>query len=129
MINRNVTCSVEFLNKSLCRENFVPTYNLNDIIIFQISTIFWWDNFDRNVETALGSGSVHTTAGVAFQEEGDCSKIRNEEIGIPKSNRKSIQLTKETDSACATIKSPSFAGLSINEENTGADIKCALNIW
>ena len=125
MINRNIACSVEFLNKSLCRENFVPAYNLNDIIIF----LGFNYNFDRNVETASGSGSVYTTPGVAFQGEGDGSKIRNEEIGIHKSNRRSIQLTKETDSACATIKSPSFAGLSINEENTGADIKCALNIW
>ena len=83
----------------------------------------------HQLSTSTSSSSVHTTPGVAFRGEGDGSKIRNEEIGIPKSNRRSIQLTKETDSACATIKSPSFAGLSINEENIGADIKRALNIW
>lgn len=53
--------------------------------------MFWWDNFDWNVQIASGSGSIHTIPGVAFQEEGVGTTVRNEEIGIPKSKRRFIQ--------------------------------------
>jgi hypothetical protein len=35
----------------------------------QVTTTFWWDNFDRNIETASGAGSIHNTPGIVFQQE------------------------------------------------------------
>ena len=78
---------------------------------------------------------MHTTPGNAFQEEGYGSAMRSEEVSIPKSNRRSIKLTKETDNAHATIQPkkepPSFAGMGINEEEHGADKLCSnvLVMW
>ena len=39
----------------------------------KVSTTFWWDNFDRNIETASGPGSIHNTPGAMFQEESACT--------------------------------------------------------
>ena len=56
-----------------------------NFVLFQVSTIFWWDNFDRNIETALGAGSIHTKPGIAFQEDSATTVMRQEDISIPKS--------------------------------------------
>ena len=64
---------------------------------FQVSTIFWWDNYDKNTETNAGGGSIHVTPGIAFQEVGEGS-IPNYEIrSIPKSNRRSLTLKELED--------------------------------
>ena len=55
-------------------------------------TTFWWDNFDRNIETASGAGSIHNTTGIMFQEESACTVNRNENVSIPKSKRRSVRL-------------------------------------
>ena len=39
-------------------------------------TTFWWDNFDRNIETASGAGSSHNKPGIMFQEESVCTVMR-----------------------------------------------------
>ena len=33
------------------------------------SKIFWWDNFDRFVDTGTGGESIHNTPGTASQDE------------------------------------------------------------
>ena len=66
-------------------------------ISLQVSTIFWWDNFDRNIETMSGAGSIHNTPGIAFQEVSDGSIRRNEDVSIPKSKRRSIKIIDEPD--------------------------------
>ena len=58
--------------------------------------IFWWDNFDRNVETASGAGSIHNTPGIAFQEHSPAAVMRQEDITFPISKRRSIQLSTGT---------------------------------
>ena len=58
----------------------------------KVLTTFWWDNFDRNIETASGAGSIHNTPGIMFQEESACTFNRNENVSIPKSKRRSIRL-------------------------------------
>ena len=63
--------------------------------LFQVSTVFWWDNFDRNIETTSGAGSIHTTPGIAFQEDSAAVVVRQEEISIPKSKRRSIEISGE----------------------------------
>ena len=58
----------------------------------KVLTISWWDNFDRNIETASGAGSIHNTPGIMFQEESACTVNRNENVSIPKSKRRSVRL-------------------------------------
>ena len=55
-------------------------------------TIFWWDNFNRNIETASGSESIHNTPGIAFQEVSSQAVNREENISIPMLKRRSISL-------------------------------------
>jgi hypothetical protein len=69
-----------------------------------VSTIFWWDNFDRSIETASGSGSIHNTPGVAFQEVSSQAVNREENISIPMSKRRSISL----------INKPKATGVKVN---------------
>ena len=49
----------------------------------KVLTTFWWDNFDRNIETASGAGSIHNTPGIMFQEESACTANRNEMLAFP----------------------------------------------
>ena len=54
----------EFLS---CKEISLPLQPKTSTSVAPI--IFWWDNFDRFVDTGSGGGSVHNTPGVAFQEK------------------------------------------------------------
>ena len=69
-----------------------------------MSTIFWWHNFDRNIETASGSGSIHNTPGIAFQEVSSQAVNREENISIPMSKRRSISL----------VDKPKATGVKVN---------------
>ena len=54
----------------------------------KVLTYFWWDNFDIKKDNA--QGSLHTTHGVAYQEESvNCMKVITETV-IPKSKRRSV---------------------------------------
>ena len=54
----------------------------------KVLTYFWWYNFDIKKDNA--KGSLHTTHGVAYQEEsGNCIKVNTETV-IPKSKRRSV---------------------------------------
>lgn len=55
-------------------------------LFFKVSTIFWWDNFDRNIETASGAGSIYNTPGAVFQENSAAAVMRLEDITIPLQN-------------------------------------------
>lgn len=102
---------------------------------FQVSKIFWWDNFDRNVETTTGAGSVHTTPGVAFQEESSEAILRNEDVSIEKSKRRSIHLPPPVaaprQKINPKIEPPSFAGMTMVEARTEVAAVCLklLTLW
>ena len=64
-------------------------------LFFKVSTIFWCDNFDRNVETAFGAGSIHNTPGIAFQEHSAAAVMRQEDITIFKSKKRSIVVSSD----------------------------------
>ena len=51
--------------------------------------IFWWDNFDRFVDTGTGAGSIHNTPAIAFQEE-TCDTVKRQDITIKRSKRTSL---------------------------------------
>ena len=52
-------------------------------------TIFWWDNFDRFIDTGTGGGSIHNTPGIAFQEQ-SADTLRRQESSINRSKRTSL---------------------------------------
>ncbi|CAB3984611.1 Hypothetical predicted protein [Paramuricea clavata] len=101
----------------------------------KVSTIFWWDNFDRNVETASGAGSIHNTPGIAFQEHSDAAVMRQDDISIPRSKRRSIQLPKETVDKRVAVnpkaEPPSLAKIQSRPAPTSAQMYCSklLQIW
>ena len=53
-------------------------------------TVFWWDNFDQNVDIEAGGGSIHNTPGVAFQEKTEPTKLCQLEQEMAKTNRRSL---------------------------------------
>ena len=73
---------------------------------------FWWDNFDRNIETVSGAGSIHNTPGIVFQEQSKSTITCDTNVSIPKSKRRSIT-TQEEYHHSTTInpkaEPPSFA--------------------
>lgn len=105
-----------------------------NIFVFQVPTIFWWDNFDRNVETTSESGSLHTTPGIAFQEVDGCT-MRSENVSLPESKRRSIELPDETNTAQATVHPkkdpPLFSEVNIKDGDPDADKMCSqlLIMW
>ena len=78
----------------------------------KVTTTFWWDNFDRNIETASGAGSIHNTPGIVFQEQSKSTITRDTNVSIPNSKRRSIT-TQEEYHHSTTInpkaEPPSFA--------------------
>ena len=56
---------------------------LPDGWVTKVPTVFWWDNFDRNIETTTGAGSIHNTPGVVFQEKTEHCIERNEDVNLP----------------------------------------------
>ena len=63
-------------------------------------------------ETASGAGSIHNTPGIAFQEDSAAAVMRQEDISVPKSKRRSIQLPRDNLSKRVAVNSkaepPSF---------------------
>ena len=104
-------------------------------LLFKVSTIFWWDNFDRNIETVSGAGSVHNTPGVVFQENSAAAVMRHEDVSIPRSKRRYIQLSTENVDKRVAInpkaEPPSFAGLQGKPPPSNAEQLCAtlLLLW
>ena len=83
---------------------FSMFFTLRFLLFSQVTTLFWWDNFDCNIETSSGGGSIHNTPGVVFQEVSDDSMFTNrEDISIPKSNRRSIVLSEQNHNPQASI--------------------------
>ena len=56
----------------------------------EVLTVFWMDNFDHNVETVTGHGTIHNTHAVAYQEESDETIKCQDFIQIPQTKRRSI---------------------------------------
>ena len=100
-----------------------------------MSTIFWWDNFDRNIETASGSRSIHNTPGIAFQEVSSQAVNREENISIPMSKRRSISLVDKPKATGMKVNPktnpPKFDEEMCEEINNNADEVATklLTIW
>ena len=83
----------------------------------QVPTIFWWDNFDKNVDRSVGGGSIHITPGIAFQEIVSEAEYQKETVAIPRSKRCSIILPSDPY--------PSLA-IKINPKNNPAKFTTSL---
>ena len=72
---------------------------------------------------------LHDSRGITFQEKGVGTTVRNEEINIPKSKRRSIQLTEATDVIHAAIQPkkepPSYSGMNLDKPNPATDKMCS----
>ena len=57
----------------------------------RVITFFWWDNFDCKKENTVGS--LHTTHGVAYQEESTTALEQSISFQVEKSSRRSVAVT------------------------------------
>eukprot|EP00795_Rhopilema_esculentum_P007883 gene7883-13766_t len=69
----------------------------------KVATSFWWDNFDRNIETSSGASSLHNTPGILFQEETDNVRIREDAVNISRSKRRSLKLKEAQKTPVSAI--------------------------
>ena len=54
-----------------------------------------WNNFDCNVQTRSGGGSIHNIPAIVFQEQSSDTIWRKHVINIPKSKKRSIELKQQ----------------------------------
>ena len=101
----------------------------------KVTTTFWWDNFDRNIETASGAGSIHNTPGIVFQEESESTVTRDTTVSIPRSKRRSLKNQEEEYFPFSTInpkvEPPSFAENNAVHVEQETEEKCnnLLLLW
>ena len=84
-----------------------------------VLTFFWWDNFDVKKENA--QGSLHTTHGIAYQEESNQSIELQVVADIPRSGRRAVsyESTSLSQRKIVPHKNPVlFGGVVEEEENT-----------
>ena len=79
----------------------------------------WWDNFDRNIDTEAGGGSIHNTPGVVFQEKSPSAKLSEQNISITNSKRRSIILENDEPLPATRINPKTNPG--IFQSCSGAD--------
>ena len=62
-----------------------------------ITSFFWADNFDLNLETPSGHGAINSTHMIAFQEESQFSTLSGERVQFERTRKRSLQqrLTEE----------------------------------
>ena len=93
-LDYNTTCEIETaqaLKSQQLAQNaialpLVPSSENNYVL-----TILWVDNFDVKVERQTSSSSINTTHLVAFQEKDEYTILRNENISITRSKKRTIQ--------------------------------------
>ena len=97
-INYDRICEIETAQAELARHfQYMSLYSPVMPIYAEskVTTTFWWENFDRTIETASGAGSIHNTPGIVFQEQLKSTITRDTNVSIPKSKRQSITTQEE----------------------------------
>eukprot|EP00794_Sanderia_malayensis_P013273 gene13273-14641_t len=115
-ISYDKICEIEMAQAELVQQLLSMSLNLPLIPADKtqkVTTTFWWDNFDRNIETSTGTASLHNTPGIMFQEETNETCVRRDDINIPKSKRRSLKLKEANETPVSSIQPkrnpPSFA--------------------
>ena len=62
-----------------------------------VLTHFWTDNFDMDVETPHGKGSIHSTHMIAFQEKSESSVMYSKAVNIHRGRKHSIDYLSPKD--------------------------------
>lgn len=92
-LHYNKTCEIEtaLAEPTIVRskeKNILPILPIGDETVL---TYFSVDNFDANVESHKGGGSVHTTHLMAFQESDDgITNNTNCDINLPRSKKRKV---------------------------------------
>ena len=104
-LNYNKTCEIETASSDSTsirakEKNILTTLPVGDEIII---TFFWTDNFDVNIESQKGGGSIHTTHLMTFQESVEgIPNNTNSNISLQRSKRK-ISIDPAAESALPSI--------------------------
>eukprot|EP00794_Sanderia_malayensis_P000996 gene996-312_t len=80
------TAQTEVIQKLRSLRYPLPIIPANDTA--NVPTFFWWDNFDCKKENT--AGSLHTTHGIAYQEETENCIRQSTDITIDRCNRRSV---------------------------------------
>ena len=71
-IEYSIACEIETSHAEACQKQYAESGVLPVKPIdanHTVNTFLWVDNFDVNLETQTGHGSLHSTHMIAFQEE------------------------------------------------------------
>ena len=105
-LNYNKTCEIEtaIADSTSIRakeKNILPSLPVGDETIL---TFFWTDNYDVNIESQKGGGSINTTHLMAFREsvEGIPNNTNNN-ISLTRSKRRKISIDPAAESALPSI--------------------------
>ena len=82
------TAHAELAQQLRSVDNPLPLLPVNDNS--KVLTFFWWDNFDVKKENS--QGSLHTSHGIAYQEEAPGCIETLLDKSIPRSNRRSVSV-------------------------------------
>ena len=55
-----------------------------------VLTVFWADNFDKNVDKEVGGGAINMTTIMAFQENSDGAVSADRKISVPKNRTRKV---------------------------------------
>ena len=80
------TAQAEAIQKLRSLRYPLPVIPANEVV--KVPTFFWWDNFD--CKKGSTEGSLHTTHGIAYQEETENCIRQSTEIEVERSNRRSV---------------------------------------
>ena len=83
------TAQAEVVQQLRSQHNPLPLLPATELD--QVITFFWWDNFDCKKDNTVGS--LHTTHGVAYQEESTTSLEQSISFQVEKSSRRSVAVT------------------------------------
>ncbi|MEM7299099.1 MAG: hypothetical protein AAF391_12640, partial [Bacteroidota bacterium] len=105
-LHYNKTCEIETAiaqsSTILANEkSILPILPVGDETIL---TFFWVDNFDKNIESLKGGGSIHTTHLMTFQESSDgVSNNTTCNVNLPKSKKRKILIDTDIDGGSPVI--------------------------
>ena len=130
-VNYNKVCEIETAQAEVAQAValnectlLIRPSNSEDVVL----THFWADNFDMDVETPHGKGTIHSTHMIAFQEKSESSVLYSKAVNIPRSGKRSIDYLSPKDDNTLYVNQKPEPPLSFtdSQQSSSLDITNAL---
>ena len=114
LLDYNVVCEIETAGAELAMRNLY----LNEETLEETFLTFWWaDNFNQNMQTLTGHGTINSTHIVEFSEPKFSSLPSAGLTTIPRSKRRSLQAAPERIPDVRIDKKKEPVSVSSNTDN------------